>query len=385
MKDDAFDLDRHLRRLTAPEPGGMRELCEIVSRAAEPPLLARDRPLWEAWLVEGLQHGRLGVVLRMHHALADGVSSARMLAHWFQAGETRSVAPAGPAPTPLRFAAITARDGLRAAATDTRKLLDTARAARRARTRAEQPPPARPVAPAIRLNGALGNQRAFACVQLDLATAMAVKTAAAVTVNDVLLGLVAGALRTELKARGELPGTPLVAGVPVSRLAPELQEPHGNRGLTTMYMALPTNEEDPAVRLQAARTAALDAKAELARTAGARLDDVLGIAGRTAVRTIRPLLSTRLAARRPIGGNATVSNVRGPATALVADGFEIENFFSIGPCAPGCRLNVTAWSYNSHLNVSCLADPQALDPWAVLAALEHDLVDLASQTPAVGD
>lgn len=369
VEDPEFDLDRHLIRKPAPAPGRRRELYKLVARAAEAPLLDRRRPLWELWVVEGLDGCRMAVIARVHHAFADGVSFARILASWFSptplAREPSPGVEKGLAP---RLAAVLSTgpvEEARALAAFTR--------ARRASVRA----PATRI-PETPFNGrTLSPSRRFACQALPLSEIHSVRKALGATVNDMLVALVAAALRGHLRDLGALPVDPLVATMPASLLPAEQHATVGNRGLATTTVRLPTDVEDAVARVRTAHANAQAAKAELAATQGARLENAVDLLPRRAVRAVGRFLDSRHGARL---GNLSLSNVRGPAEPLTTDGFLVEDFFSVGPCMPSVGINITAWSYADRFNVALLADAARLDdPRRLLARMPAALEELTSE------
>lgn len=366
VEDDELDLDRHLVHLKQPQPISYRELYDLVARAAEAPLLNRDRPLWEMWVVDGLVGGRLALITRVHHAFADGVSFARILASWFAPEPIASPPAAGRPPGALKHVARMIFEG----ASDMARQIAAFIRASRASERAETPD----IPPSPFSGRPLGPGRAFGCRSLDLDAIHAARKPLDATVNDVLIALVSAALDGYLRELGTPSPGPLVALVPVSLLTTDDQRPIGNRGLASMTVQLPTEVADPVARVRAANAAAKQAKQELAATAGARLEDAVDLLPRAGIREVARLIdSGRIL---PLG-NLALSNVRGPAEALAADGFNVEDFFSVGPCAPGIGLNITAWSYAGRFNVSMLVDSRAIpDPWPILDRLRLALDEL---------
>lgn len=366
VEDAGFDVDRHLTEMSVAPPGGHRELCDLVARAAEAPLLDRAHPLWEMWVADGLTEGRLAVIARVHHAFADGVSFARILAGWFAEEEPGPAA----AEEPDR-AGRWMRSHVAGAGKSAGDFAAFARATRSAR-RSRQPD----VPPAPFSGRRLGAERRFGCQALSMDAIHSARKPLGATVNDLLIAIVASALGDHLRERGALPDSPLVATMPVSLLPAAEHGPIGNRGLATTKVVLPTDVGEAVERVRVASAAAKRAKDDLAATAGARLDDAVDLLPRAAIRAAAGLLdSGRLAAL----GNLSISNVRGPSQPLAADGLEVEDFFSVGPCAPGAGLNITAWSYADRFNVAMLADPATgTDPWDILERLPRALEDLGA-------
>ena len=363
VEDEAFDLERHLVRKRIAAPGGRRELCELVARAAEAPLLDRSLPLWQFWVVEGLADGRMAIIGRVHHAFADGVSFARILAGWVAPELSEPVAPPGDAPSGLAFVARMLTAGSREQLGATAGFVRAARAAQRS--------PAPEIPPAPFSGRTLSGKRTFACEPLPLDAVHRVRKALGATVNDLLVALIAAALRSYLDQRGGVPADPLVAMMPVSLLPVDEQEPVGNRGLATTALMLPTDVADPVARVGAARANAKLAKQELTATAGARIDDAVDLLPRPAVRAATRLLDS---SHGPQLGNLTLSNVRGPAEPLTSEGYLIEDFFSVGPCGPGLGLNITAWTYSDRFNVALVADAAMIaDPWEIVGRVREEL------------
>jgi diacylglycerol O-acyltransferase len=386
IEDRELVLDRHLHRVTAEPPGGTRELCEAISRTAAAGVLPRDRPLWEWWVVEGLEGGRFASVIKLHHAVADGVSSARMLLSFF--GEED---PGIPAPLPAGGdVRDVVADAARRSAAFARAIGSTAAgtaAALRARGSLSEAARGAPVpphgVPATVFNRTLGPRRVFACSSLEMSDVLARKAAHGATVNDVFLAAVAGATRRYLQACGGLPAERLVARVPVSTLEPGEQGYFGNRGLRTMYVQLPTDVDDPDERIAAARDAARAAKERFDALAGGRQDDWLAVLPGTAIRGLGPVMDSARAQAHPRAGNLVVSNVRGPAEALEADGFRLVEFYSIGPCLPGSGLNITAWSFGGRFNVSLVADPEVVpDHWRLIDQIRTELTGAGAAASA---
>ncbi|MBA3654803.1 MAG: wax ester/triacylglycerol synthase family O-acyltransferase, partial [Actinobacteria bacterium] len=227
VEDGAFDIANHVRAVTAASPGGARELAAVCSDVAGRPL-DRSRPLWELWVVEGLEDGHIGFVAKIHHCVADGVAAAEMLAGIMLTdpdatadGVRPSTAVWRPERVPPR--SVLVLDALRERLFGLlnvpgllRRTVRGLRAAARRRKSAAVSPPAPFDAPNTRFNGALTPRRLFVMTTMALDDVKNVKLALGVTVNDVVLAVTAGALRRYLDRHGELPDKPLVAGVPVS-------------------------------------------------------------------------------------------------------------------------------------------------------------------------
>jgi diacylglycerol O-acyltransferase len=397
IEDPDFDLGFHLRRVGAPHPGGSRELDEVVAEIASHPL-DRSRPLWELWLVEGLAGGRVAYAFKLHHAVADGVAAAALIER--SAARRPDAEPPPPerpwAPEPLpspgRLLANACRDHLRQARRLPDLLARTLRGLRALRARRRRGPAAAPGlfdTPPTPWNLSLTARRSFATTSLSLEECQRVKEAFGVTLNDVALGLCAGALRRYLAARGALPERPLVASVPVAVPAPdEGPRLEGNR-VAYFQTALHCELADPEARLSRTRESTQAAKEELALvgrdTLLAWMDFLPGLPYAW-LRRVHARL--RLADRYPSPSNLIVSSVRGPREPLYWSGTRMEELYSVGPLAEGIGLNVTIWSYCDRMSVALLACRKAVpDPHALADAIHEELAALlgaARREPASG-
>lgn len=382
------DLDHHVRRAEVPAPGGSREIDALVSMIASVPL-DRGRPLWELWVLEGLPGGRIVIVAKIHHAVADGVAVAGLLANVLTPADDTLAASARAAawrPEPLPSRGRLLRDAMRdhlrqvrhlpgLTRESIRNLLAVARSRRKAAVR-----PPRPLldAPSTSLNGALSSRRSFASTALALADVRRVRTAFGVTFNDVLLALVAATLRTHLSARGELPTRPLLAEVPVATdragMTPRLA---GNR-LSNIFASLATDVVDPVARLRAIHDSMQAAKVQ---------HELLGpelyrewseyAPPRLVAWWMRQYSRLRMADRHRPPVNVIVSCVSGPRESLDWPEGRLAAIYSVGPIIEGAALNVTAWSYLGHLYVGVLSCPDLLpDPHVITDGLHEALAEL---------
>ena len=258
--DREVELDYHLRRSALPEPGRIRDLLELASRLHSG-LLDRHRPLWEAHLVEGLQDGRYAVYTKYHHSLMDGVSALRLMQRAFASdpGDDSARVPWSLAPrksktgkkrSSLLERASGAAGSAFALAPSTLKL------ARAALLEQQLTLPFR--APRTMFNVRIGGARRVAAQSWSLERIKAVKEAAGVTVNDVVLAMSSGALRAYLLDQNALPDDPLTAMVPVN-LRKDGDDSGGNM-VGTFLCNLATDLDDPAKRLETISTSISDTK-----------------------------------------------------------------------------------------------------------------------------
>jgi WS/DGAT/MGAT family acyltransferase len=395
IEDPDFDLDYHLRRAAVPAPGGMRELCELVEEIASRPL-ARNRPLWEQWMIEGLEGGRVAALTKIHHSLADGVSSAEMLQRALSSQETASDAPAPstwqPEPVPSKLARIGSaladlRFLVRAGPRTLRSLLRGLRLRRERHRQGAEDPPGPYQAPQTSMNRLLSPQRRVALASVGLAEAKAIRAALGCTINDVVLATVAGALRRYLVEKDDLPDRPLHASIPVSTRTDAHRGMFGN-STGAWGVELPTQLPDPLERLQTIQRSVRTAKEEFEDTIGARLPDWMELFPPIVLRQIfsrLPRVLLRLG--RPPMANLIVSNVPGPREPLFYEGARMTDFFSVGPLLEGVGLNVTAWSYAGQLNFTLLSCRDAVpDLWTLAegigVAFEELLKAAAATAPS---
>ncbi|MBV8789814.1 MAG: wax ester/triacylglycerol synthase family O-acyltransferase [Mycobacterium sp.] len=257
--DKDVELDYHLRRSALPEPGRVRDLLELASRL-HGSLLDRHRPLWEAHLVEGMQDGRYAVYTKYHHSLMDGMSALRLVQRAFTSDpdddEVRVPWSLGPRKRRERkqtslFERIghTAGSALGLAPS-------TLKLARAALLEQQLTLPFR--APRSMFNVRIGGARRVAAQSWSLDRINAVKSAAGVTVNDVILAMSSGALRQYLLEQDALPDAPLTAMVPVN-LRKDGDDRAGNN-VGTFLCNLATNLDDPAKRLEIISSSIRDTK-----------------------------------------------------------------------------------------------------------------------------
>ncbi len=258
--DKDVELDYHLRRSALPEPGRVRDLLELASRL-HGSLLDRHRPLWEAHLVEGLRDGRYAVYNKFHHSLMDGVSALRLEQRAFTTDPADDAVRVPWSLGPRKRGERRNRPSLlgqlgRTAGSAFSLAPGTLKLARAALLEQQLTLPFR--APRTMFNVRIGGARRVAAQSWSLERIKAVKSAAGVTVNDVVLAMSAGALRAYLLEQGALPDAPLTAMVPVS-----LRQDDDDRGgnmVGTFLCNLATDVEDPARRLEVISTSIRDTK-----------------------------------------------------------------------------------------------------------------------------
>jgi diacylglycerol O-acyltransferase / wax synthase len=383
ISDRAIDPDRHVFHHRLPNGAGMAELEAVVGRIAGTPL-ARDVPLWEVHVCEALGDGRIGVVGKMHHSIADGAAANALLAnltdHAPTAGSGTPTASPEPVPPPWRQIWLALRDAGAQLFTLPSLVWRTGTAVVRARRRGRETPATvpRPVldVPRVSFNGALTAERTFTTASVPLSEVREVRHRHGVSVNDVVLGVVAGALHSWLEDRGERLSRPLVAGVPVSTDAPGSGPRLGGNRVSNLFTSLATDLDDPHARLhQISRTTA--ASKAVQQTLGPRmLIDWVQFAPPAPLSAAMRLYSrTRAASHHPAALNLVVSNVPGPTDPVTIGGTRLDDLFSVGPILEGTGLNITAWSYVDRMNFSLLGCPALIEDLASLAGRLRPALD----------
>lgn len=398
VDDKDFDLDRHLHRVAVPSPGSRTELAEMCGHIAAQPL-DRSKPLWEMWVVEGLDDGSLAMILKMHHASVDGVSGAAMIA------QLCSLDPAAPRPEAVASnvgggndiqIAVTGAVNVALRPLHLARILPSAvssLASWVARARRGDAMPAPFTAPRTPFNSTITGHRSVAFAQLDLDAVKTVKNAFDVKVNDVVMTVVATALRDYLDARGELPGSPLIGMVPVS--VHEESDRPGRNQVSGMFAGLHTQIEDPVERLRAIAEANEVAKDHNAALGANMLQDWSEFMGASVFgAAMRTYAALRLADRHPAIHNLVISNVPGPPMALYFLGAHVTAMYPFGPLFHGAGLNITVVSLEGKLDVGLITCPELVpDLWtltddlapaldALLSAAEHLQADAEEDAPA---
>lgn len=383
IDDPDFDLADHLRYRTLAAPGDQRRLDALIADILAVPL-PLDRPLWELTIVDGLDGGQVAFIMKIHHALADGVASMGLLENAFittpEAAEAEAYHPE-PVPTPREHYRLVSRGAEHAAKTIphvVRTTLSGLFAARRVR-RTQSAKLAGPFAgPRTSFNVSLSPDRTFATVALDIDTILKVKNATGVKLNDVFLSVCAGAIRRYLQRDDSLPAKTLVASIPMATRT-DRRRTHGNH-VDNMIMPVHTDIGDPARRAREIHESSVAAR-RIRDAFGTELFELRAGLFPAALHGMMPRLwsLTGLAdhLRPPL--NFVASNVRGPKEILELDGAVVTAFYSVGPILEGIGLNITAWSYADRLCVSVLGCTNSLpDPRALTTEMETELAEWAT-------
>ncbi len=389
VQNDDIDLDYHLHLVRVPEPGGRRELDSLIGEIASTPL-DRARPLWEMYLVEGLADDRVAIVHKVHHVLADGVASANQMAQAMEPHDAANVAP--PASDDLsrtrgRLLAAAGRDHVGLIRKLPRLVSETAagvsRVRRRSKERGVHPDLARNFAPPpCFVNHLVTPGRRFATAPLALSDVKETAKHLGVTLNDIVLATVAGALRClQLRYEGKAE-SPLLAGVPVST-NPSRERLAGNE-FTYITPSLPVHIDDPLerVRLTALSTGIAKENHQLLGPA------VLPAWMSYLPPAMAPGIFRRQARRVESASvfNLTVSNVPGPRDRGFIEGGMVTEIYSVGPVVAGSGMNITVWSYVDLLAISVLTDDVTLDdPHEATDAMIDAFVEIREASGLAGE
>jgi WS/DGAT/MGAT family acyltransferase len=392
VDDPDFNLEYHVRHTALPSPGTEEQLFLLASRIASQPL-DRAKPLWENWIVEGLEGDRFALISKTHHALVDGISGVDLATVLLDL-EPSAKRPAEklepwqpkPEPSPVDLVAAGVRGMVgvgagivsRAVAAATRPgrslavLRDAAEGVGEIVWAGLNPAPETP------LNVEIGPHRRFTVVRHQLDDYKTIKNALGGTVNDVVLSVVAGALARWLHSRGvRTEGLEMRALVPVSVRTEAHRGTLGNQ-LAAMRGPLPVYIHDPVARLQFVRREMDGLKESKQAVGAATLAAVNDLAPPTVLaQASRLQFSTRLF-------NLLVTNIPGPQFPLYVLGRQLEDLFPLAFLPKNHALAVAIMSYNGGIDYGLLGDYDALPDIDVLAdgidAALHELLEAAPST-----
>jgi WS/DGAT/MGAT family acyltransferase len=391
VDDPSFNLAYHVRHSALPAPGSEEQLRNIAGRLYSQ-ALDRSKPLWEIWLVQGLERNRFALITKTHHALVDGISGVDIATVLFDVEPVpEAIEPdrewvPRPTPSPQELAARglvgAAETPFKLARRAIRAALDPVRTTERVVEAGEGLAEvawnlANP-APELPLNTEIGSHRRFAWTRAELDDFKRIKNVLGGTVNDVVLTVVSGALRSWLRSRGvKLAGLELRALVPVSIRTGDEHGQLGNR-LAAMRGPLPVYIEDPVKRLEVVRRS-MDGLKESKQALGA---EVISRFNDFAPPTLlaqasRLNFSTRLF-------NLIVTNVPGPQIPLYVLGRELQDVFPVAFLPENHALAIAIISYNGGMDVGLLGDYDAMEDIETLASgISESLADLLSAAESV--
>lgn len=379
--DRDLDLEYHLRRSALPSPGRVRELLELTSRL-HGSLLDRHRPLWESHLVEGLNDGRFAVYTKIHHALVDGVSAMRMMrralssdpadheARVLWALNARTTKKGKP-PTSRLSGAMGVAESVLGLGPSVLHLASKGLLQQQLTL---------PVgAPRTIFNVPIGGARRCAAQSWPIERVMAIKKAAGVTLNDVVLAMCGGALRAYLLDQKALPDRPLIAMVPVS-LREDGSSSGGNQ-VGALLASLATDREDPAERLAEVSASMRSNKAVFKELP--KLQQV-ALSAFNVSPLLLSLVSPALGSAAP-PFNLVISNVPGSREPLYWKGARLDGNYPLSIALDGQALNITLSNNADNLDfglVGCRRSVPSLQ--RLLGHLEDSLSDLEQAVGTAG-
>jgi diacylglycerol O-acyltransferase len=393
VDDEAFDVAYHVRRSGLPRPGSPRQLEELVARLLSRPL-DRNRPLWEVYLVEGLADDRFAIVTKTHQALVDGIVALDIgqvllerdprvvpetpVDHWSPRREPSALELLVDAVGDVARRPTAVVDAVRLGVSDVRRAVErvggaASSALQMARTVARTAPPSP-------LNAEIGAARRFTTVRTDLERFKSIRQAHGGTVNDVVLAVVAGALRTWLQSRGEaVTGrTSVRAMVPmsVSDTGTHAGGPALSSQVVAYFVDLPVGEGSPVVRLHQASYAMRPHQEGGTAVGAGNLANAAGFGPPTL-----HSLGVRAAAgmsRRMF--NLVLTNVPGPQYPLYAAGARMLEAYPVVPLARGQALSIGVTSYDGQVFFGLYGDREAMSDLDVLGDAIDDALDELEDT-----
>ncbi|MDQ7973497.1 MAG: wax ester/triacylglycerol synthase family O-acyltransferase [Rhodocyclaceae bacterium] len=402
VDDDDIDIDYHVRHITLPKPGTNRQLQQYVARLHSS-LIDRSRPMWEFYIIDGLQSGDVALYTKVHHAGIDGQAGVEVGKAIFDLEPTgRVVKP--PRDKPRRSGyqlgmAELATAALRNTAAQYVKLykmlpaLGKALSSLASPSAESTPADAKALAkrfdltaPRTPFNVSITNQRSFAGRTIPLAETKAIAKHFGVTLNDVVMATVSGALRSYLKDSNELPDKSLVAGVPVSLR--EAGDDTANNQASMILVSLASDIKDPLERLKAINRSSTQSKSTMNKFKAVVLDDfpmfgapwlmsgVASMVGRSGLVNVLPPMA-----------NVAISNVAGAPFPMYFAGALVTCYYPVSIASQGMALNVTVQSYNGRMDYGLIACrravPDITEIGDYMLAEHKKLMDLMHKVPAV--
>lgn len=367
IDDDGFDITYHVRRSALPRPGTREQLDELVGRLISRPL-DRSRPLWELYIVEGLEGGRVALVNKTHETMVDRIGAVDVAAAILDLTRSPRELPSTPwipAPAPSEadlvvdaVSDLTARptevlDTVRLAGLDLRStlggLLDAGLLLADVLLRSMSRKPPSP------LTVRAAAPRRFATASADLAKVKAIRKAHGGSINDVILAVIAGALRSWLLSRGDpvSAGTAPQALVPVSVRGDSPDDPDQ---VSSFVVELPVSEPSPVMRLHQV-SFAMTAVTEAGRPIGAATLLDLGRLAPATLHAMGARVAGQLSRR---SYDLLVTNVPGPQVRLYAAGIPVDEMYPIPPLARGHALAVACTSYHGRVYFGVTSDRDAM-------------------------
>ncbi len=428
INDPDFDLDFHIRHIAVPGGGGEEQIGDLVGRLIGRPL-DRGRPLWESYVIEGLDNGDFAILVKLHHATIDGAAGAQMMtiindgptpgasndedddghkptslndAKWSSEREPTALEMVARTATEIakvpakgirlqvkllnEAGRITRNRGFNAAATSIRRGLPGPAGDLVSRvigseqqTDNDRPPILPPLGgPRTPFNATITPHRRFAYASTPLANIKVLKNALGATINDVVMTVCAGALRQYLETHNALPDENLIAMVPVSIRSGDETDVWSNR-VSAIFAELPTTNDDPAGRVADMHDSMEVAKEQFDLMPADMILDIAELAPPAlAVRAARIAARTRIADRTSPPANLVISNVPGPRTPLSLQGAELRHYYPVSTIVDGQGVNITVQSYVDVLDFGLVSCRELVpDLWYLMELILEEINILA--------
>ena len=397
VQDANFDVEFHIRHIALPQPGDWRQLCILVARLHARPL-DMNRPLWEAYIIEGLDNipgvpnGGFAIYTKMHHALVDGAggSSIMSVIHDLEPDpaavpQAEAVVTADVMPNSVYLASSAAVNNIK----NTAKMVSGGVGVLRdlgkmAIGMAQKKIPMPSIkSPRTRFNTPVGPHRVFEAAEFPLADIKAIKDLCEVKINDVVLAIIAGGLRHYLIHHKELPDESLAVSIPLDMRTRRGMTDENNQ-VGSVFVELHTNIADPLTRLAEVYRSSQEAKIY---GENSPLVDVLRLAGVLPPALTRPLVNTyvnnQLTQHLPLGISSVVSNVAGPTFPLYSAGAQMVRYYGLGLLTPGVGLFHLIFSSNGIMTLSILGDRDSMpDPAFYRDCVEKSFNELLAAAKA---
>lgn len=375
VEDDDVDIDYHVRHITLPKPGTNRQLQQYVARLHSS-LIDRSRPMWEFYIIDGLKSGQVALYTKVHHAGIDGQAGVALGKAIFDLQpEGRVVKPPRDKPRRGNYQlgmAELATAALRNTAAQYVKLYKMLPALGKAISSLATPgegPGASDVrelvkrfdmrAPRTAFNVSITNQRSFAGRTIPLADTKAIARHFGVSLNDVVLATVSGALRKYFQDSNDLPEQPLIAGVPVSLR--EAGDETANNQASMMLVSLATDVKDRLERLKAINKSSNASKDTVNKFRAVMLDDFPMFGAPWLMSGMASTIGrSGLVNVLPPATNVAISNVAGAPFPMYFAGALVTCYYPVSIASHGCALNVTVQSYNGRMDYGLIACRKAV-------------------------
>ncbi|MDM0039220.1 wax ester/triacylglycerol synthase family O-acyltransferase [Variovorax sp. J22G21] len=398
VDDEDIDIDYHVRHVTLPSPGTNRQLQQYVARLHST-LLDRSRPLWEFFIIDGLKSGQIGLYTKVHHAGIDGQAGVEVGKAIFDMEPTgRVVKPPRTRPHRNEYQlgmAELAGAALRNTAQQYVKLFKMAPALAKAigglakpvegadgKSVSAMPKKFSLFAPRTSLNVSITNQRTFAGRTISLAETKHIAKHFGVSLNDVVMATVAGAMRHFLADNNELPDKPLVAGVPVSLR--EAGDTTANNQASIILVSLATDIKDPVERMRAINTSSTSSKSMMSRFKAVVMDDFPMFGAPWLMSGMASMIGrSGLVNLLPPTANVAISNVAGAPFPMYFAGALVTCYYPVSIASHGMALNITVQSYNGRMDYGLIACRRAVPDLTELGdylLAEHRLLMELTQT-----